>query len=350
MKFIDETTITVQSGNGGSGCISFRRERHIPRGGPDGGDGGKGGDVVLMTTSGKRTLYHFRHKSNFKAQNGRNGQGKQKTGKNGTDCIIEVPAGTLVNDEATGECVRDLSRVGEALVIAKGGRGGQGNMRFKTSTNRVPRFAQPGETGESRTLKLELKLLADAGIVGLPNAGKSTLIQTISSANPKIGNYPFTTLTPNLGVVQTEWREPFVVADIPGLIEGAHAGAGLGARFLRHIERTRILIHLIDASSIDPTDPLKAYRTINRELSLYDRRLEEKTQIVVLNKLDLPGAGKRAKIFSDAAFQVPVTSISALTGEGIDALKHRLAELLDRPHEDGPENVCNDDVCNEDVR
>ncbi|MBU1160952.1 MAG: GTPase ObgE, partial [Proteobacteria bacterium] len=252
MKFIDEAMITVQSGDGGKGCVSFRREKFIPRGGPDGGDGGKGGDIILSTTSRKRTLYQFRYQRHFKAKNGAHGQGNQKTGKNGPNLTIELPPGTLVIDGDTGHLIKDLVDTGEIFVILKGGRGGRGNTRFKTSTHRTPRFAQPGEPGETRTLKLELKLLADVGIIGLPNAGKSTLIAAISSARPKIANYPFTTLTPSLGVVQTGWAEPFVVADIPGLIKGAHQGTGLGIKFLRHIERTRILVHLIDVSSIDP--------------------------------------------------------------------------------------------------
>ena len=238
MKFVDEAIITVQSGNGGSGCVSFRRERFIPRGGPDGGDGGAGGDVILLASPRKRTLHHFQYKKNFKAPNGAHGQGKQKTGKTGEDLTIEVPPGTLVTCIDSGEILKDLTKPDKTFILAKGGRGGQGNIHFKTSTRRAPRFAQPGEPGQTLTVKLELKLLADVGIIGLPNAGKSTLISTISSARPKIGNYPFTTLTPNLGVVQNPKGEPFIIADIPGLIEGAHQGAGLGTRFLRHIEST----------------------------------------------------------------------------------------------------------------
>jgi len=339
VKFFDEAIITVRAGDGGRGCVSFRRERFIPRGGPDGGDGGKGGDVILMTKSGKRTLYRFRYQTHFKAQNGKNGQGKQKTGKNGSDCIIEIPPGTLVIDEVTGNLLKDFTKPDESLVAAKGGRSGQGNMRFKTSTNRAPRFAQPGEPGETKTLKLELKLLADVGIIGLPNAGKSTLVRTISSANPKIGSYPFTTLTPNLGVVQTQWSEPFVVADIPGLIEGAHLGAGLGTRFLRHIERTRFLIHLIDASAIDICDPLCAYDTVNNELFLYGRRLVEKPQIVVLNKLDISGAKESAEAFLSSVRGATVTSISALTGEGVSDLKSKLTKLLDKSYEERQEKL-----------
>jgi GTPase len=329
VKFIDEAIITVQSGDGGSGCVSFRREKYIPRGGPDGGDGGKGASVILRTTLRKRTLQQFQFKRQFKAKNGANGQGKKKTGKNGQDLIIEIPPGTLVSDAETGQILKDLTKPGETFIAARGGRGGQGNSRFKTSTNRAPRFSQPGEPGETLTLKLDLKLLADVGIIGLPNAGKSTLISSISSANPKIGNYPFTTLSPNLGVVQTPWGEPFVVADIPGLIEGAHKGAGLGIKFLRHIERTRILVHLIDALSIDLNNPLKVYLTINRELAKYSKGLAEKPQIVVLNKLDIPDADEAANIFKSAAKDKKVFMISAINKTGVDELKSQIVKLLD---------------------
>ncbi len=329
MKFVDETVITVQSGDGGSGCVSFRREKHVPRGGPDGGDGGKGGDVVLRTTSRKRTLYDFHFKRQFKAQNGRPGQGKRKTGKNGDDLIIEIPPGTLVRDTQSSQVLKDLVQPGDAFIAVAGGRGGQGNARFKTSTHRAPRFAQPGESGQTLTLKLELKLIADAGIIGLPNAGKSTLIRSISSAKPKIGAYPFTTLTPSLGVVQTGWSDPFVVADIPGLIAGAHKGAGLGIRFLRHIERTRILIHMVDAAAIDPQNPLEAYQTINSELSQYSPQLAEKPQIVVLNKMDLSGTDKTAAAFEAALAETEVLRISAASGNGIEKLNSRIVHLLD---------------------
>jgi GTPase len=329
VKFIDEAIITVQSGNGGRGCVSFRREKFIPRGGPDGGDGGKGGDIVLKTSPGKRTLYQFRFQKHFKAKNGSHGQGKQKTGKNGQDLVIELPPGTLVTDADTGQVIKDLIECGETIVLARGGRGGQGNTRFKTSTNRAPRFAQPGEPGETKTLRLELKLLADVGIIGLPNAGKSTLITAVSSAHPKIGNYPFTTLYPSLGVVQTGWAEPFVVADIPGLIEGAHKGIGLGIRFLRHIERTRILVHLIDVSAMDMNNPLKAYNAVNKEIAMYNQELTEKPQIVVLNKMDLPDVREAAKKFQDAIKEKQVVLISALTGQGIENLKSKIIQLLD---------------------
>ncbi len=333
MKFIDEAIITVCSGDGGRGCVSFRREKFIPRGGPDGGDGGKGGDIVLKTTSRKRTLYQFRYQKHFKAKNGAHGQGKQKTGKNGQDLIIELPPGTLVTDVDTGQAIKDLVKCDETFVPARGGRGGQGNARFKTSKNRAPRFAQPGESGETKTLKLELKLLADVGIIGLPNAGKSTLITAVSSARPKIGDYPFTTLFPSLGVVQTGWAEPFVVADIPGLIKGAHKGTGLGIRFLRHIERTRILVHLIDVSALDMDNPLHSYNVVSKELAMYNRKLTEKTQIVVLNKIDLPDVREAAKKFQSALKEKQVILISALTGKGIENLNSKIIQLLDRPNE-----------------
>ncbi|MCP4627739.1 MAG: GTPase ObgE [bacterium] len=332
MKFIDEVFITVQSGDGGRGCVSFRREKFIPRGGPDGGDGGKGGDVTLQSTSRRRTLYPFRFRRQFKAKNGVHGQGKQKTGKNGEGLTIEIPPGTLVSDAESDELLIDFTQPGESFVIAEGGRGGQGNSRFKSSIKRAPRYAQPGESGRFLKLKLELKLLADVGIIGLPNAGKSTLISVISSATPKIADYPFTTLDPILGVVQSDQEESFVVADIPGLIEGAHRGAGLGIRFLRHIERTRILVHLVDASNIDPQNPLADYETINGELVQYNPLLMEKPQILVLNKMDIPGTGQIAEIIQAAVKDRPVMVISAATRQGIEALKLKLVELLDIPH------------------
>ena len=331
MKFIDEAIITVESGDGGRGCVSFRREKHVPRGGPDGGDGGKGGDVILKSTARRRTLFPFQLKRQFKAKNGAHGQGKQKTGRNGKDLIIEIPPGTLVKDADTHEVIKDFTAAGESYTAVPGGRGGLGNARFKTSTNRAPRHAQPGEEGQNRRLKLELKLLADVGIIGLPNAGKSTLISKISSATPKIGNYPFTTLTPTLGVVETGWSDPFVVADIPGLIEGAHSGAGLGTQFLRHIERTRILIHLIDAGTIDREHPLDQLKTVNRELESFNPQLTQKPQIVALKKMDLPDAQEAADDFAAALDTESVILISALKKKGIKRLISRILELLDKP-------------------
>ncbi len=334
MKFIDEAIISVQSGNGGRGCVSFRREKFIPRGGPDGGDGGDGGDIVFKASSQKRTLYRFRYQKLFKAKNGGHGQGKQKVGKSSRPLIIEIPVGTIISDQTSGDILNDFLSPGETFLVAKGGRGGQGNKKFTSSTNRAPKFAQPGEPGETVSLKLELKLLADVGIIGLPNAGKSTLISVISSARPKIGNYPFTTLTPNLGVVHTDRGEPFTVADIPGLIKGAHDGAGLGIKFLRHIERTRVLVHLIDASAIEIEDPLSTYKVINKELEAYNKKLAEKPQVVVLNKRDIPDSEDGIQAFQSAFNEENrVTSVSAVTGQNIENLKRQLVTLLDNLNE-----------------
>lgn len=330
MKFIDEVIVTVQSGNGGRGCVSFRRERFIPRGGPDGGNGGRGGDVRLVAREGRRTLYPFRFQRIFKAENGAPGEGNQRSGKAGADLTIEVPAGTLVFDADSGELIRDLVAPGDAVVVATGGRGGKGNTHFKTSTHQTPRFAQPGEPGQTRQLRLELKLLADVGIIGLPNAGKSTLISRVSAATPKIADYPFTTLTPTLGVVNPPFGgEPFVMADIPGLIEGAHAGVGLGTRFLRHVERTRILVHLVDAAAIDPSDPLRDLRIVNTELERYGRRLAAKNQIVALNKIDLTGAEEKARQLARALGETVPVLISAATGAGVRQLLGRIVAALD---------------------
>lgn len=331
MRFVDEATIIVQSGDGGSGCASFRRERFIPRGGPDGGDGGKGGDVILKTTPRKRTLFHLQYKKHYRAKNGMPGQGRQRTGRSGDDLLLDVPLGTLVKDAQSEEILYDLITPDEQVTIVNGGRGGLGNQHFKSSTNRSPRYAQPGESGETRTIKLELKLLADVGIIGLPNAGKSTLIRAISSSQAKIANYPFTTLTPNLGVVQFKGAEPLVVADIPGLIEGAHQGAGLGIRFLKHVERTRILIHLIDAAALDPDNPLAPYRTVNTELVKYSGTLAQKPQLVVLNKLDIEHAAQAADLFC-ARFSGPdkIIRISAAGRQGLATIKAHMLEQLKR--------------------
>ncbi len=335
MKFIDEALIEVQSGRGGPGCVSFRRERFIPKGGPDGGNGGKGGDVILRASAAKRTLRQFQFKRFFKARNGASGQGANKTGKNGADLVLDIPVGTMVFDDDTGNLIKDFVKADESVVIAKGGRGGQGNAGFKTSRRRTPRFAQPGGPEERLKLKLELKLLADVGLVGLPNAGKSTLISAISGARPRIADYPFTTLEPSLGVVQTEWAEPFVAADIPGLIQGAHQGTGLGDAFLRHIERTRILVHLIDAAAIDPDDPLQQWRIINTELEKYNHGLIAKPQLTVLNKMDLPQARQNQKLFTEAMGDNDVIAIAAINGEGITAMLSRILLLLDRSHANG---------------
>ena len=328
MKFVDEATLIVQSGDGGNGCLSFRREKHIPRGGPDGGDGGKGGDVVLVVSSAKRTLFHFRYKHRFKAQRGGNGLGANKTGKGGEDCVIEVPAGTVVKDAESGEFIADLTAENDRCIICNGGRGGKGNKHFASSTHRTPRFSQPGEPGSEKIVRLELKLLADVGLVGLPNAGKSSLITALSSARPKIGAYPFTTLSPNLGVVQDPYGEPFVVADIPGLIEGAHEGAGLGIRFLRHIERTRVLIHVIDAADIQEQNPLSGFNAINKELASYDKSLSKKPQIIVLNKVDLTEGEQGARLFETQYEKSEIFKISALTGQGLEPLLDKLRETV----------------------
>lgn len=330
MKFIDDVRITVQSGNGGAGCISLRREKYIPKGGPDGGDGGRGGDVLFKTTTKRRTLYHLQFQKLYKAKNGAGGQGRNCTGKSGDSLIIELPPGTLVRDADTGELIKDLVDTDEVFVVAQGGRGGLGNARFKSSTNRTPRFAQPGEPGQTLRLHLELKLLADVGLVGLPNAGKSTLITAISSARPKIADYPFTTLRPNLGVVRFGQREPFVVADIPGLIEGAHTGSGLGIQFLRHLERTRLLLHMVDVAAIDADHPLKQFEIVNRELNEYSSVLAGKDQLVVLNKMDVDWAEDAAALFEEAYGQGELLRISAATGQGLDRLMQMLSNRLDQ--------------------
>ena len=282
----------------------------------------------MVSSPGKRTLYDFRHKKNLKARNGSNGQGSNKTGKAGEDLIVEIPTGTLVSEAETGHIIRDFTEPDERMIIAKGGRGGLGNARFKSSTHRTPRFAQPGEPGEKLEIKLDLKLIADIGLIGLPNAGKSTLVSRISAANPKIGDYPFTTLTPNLGVVQPPFGEPFVVADIPGLIEGAHTGAGLGIKFLRHVERTRILVHVIDAAVIDPSDMLGSFNTINKELRSYSPELAKKPQLVVLNKMDVTGASETAERFRASVGDKEVLLISAVTGKGVKKLLARMVQLV----------------------
>jgi GTP-binding protein len=332
LKFVDEATITVRSGSGGSGCVSFRRERFIPKGGPDGGDGGRGGDVRVAASPRKRTLYDFRSRRQFRATHGRGGEGGQRTGRSGDDLVIEVPPGTLVFDADSGELLRDLTEAGESVVVARGGRGGRGNLHFKSSTHRTPRLAQPGEPGETRNLRLELKLLADVGIVGFPNAGKSTLISALSAARPRIADYPFTTLTPNLGVV-SDGGAPFVVADVPGLIEGAHAGAGLGTRFLRHLERTRLLVHLVDAAAIDPDAPLERYQAINQELRRHSEALGRRPQIVVFSKMDLPEAETGVELFElaarDAGESIDALRISAVTHAGLDRLAGEIRRRLD---------------------
>ena len=321
MKFIDEVKIRVIAGDGGRGCVSFRREKFVPRGGPSGGNGGGGGDVIAVADPQLTTLLDLRYQKLYKAGRGQHGMGSDCHGHRGDDRIIKVPVGTMIRDGATGELIGDLQAAGERVTVARGGRGGKGNAHFVSSTNRSPRFAQPGEPGEERELDIELRLLADVGIIGLPNAGKSTLISVISSVRPKIADYPFTTLVPNLGVVGYDDKS-FVVADIPGLIEGAHQGRGLGHKFLRHVTRTSLLIHLIDGSQIDPDDSLKDWRTVNEELALFDPALAQKPQIVVINKIDLAEAREHARAFAKEIPERyrPLYLISAATTEGVQTL------------------------------
>jgi GTPase len=321
--FVDEAKIHVHSGPGGRGCVSFRREKFVPHGGPDGGDGGKGGDIYLKATDRLNTLQEFRHRRHFKSGRGQHGKGSNQTGRSAEDLWIEVPLGTVVKDSDSEEVLADLDHKGATILVARGGRGGRGNARFVTSSAQAPQFAQEGEAGQERKLDLELKLLADVGLIGLPNAGKSTLLARISAARPKIASYPFTTLTPLLGVVQLDENSSIVVADIPGLIEGASQGHGLGLQFLRHIERTRVLIHLIDVSDEQPEDPVKRFQTIQKELAEYSGDLKAKSQIVVATKLDVANEQylKKLKEFS-AKQHLAFAAISAVTGEGIEKLLH----------------------------
>jgi len=330
MKFIDEVKIHVSSGAGGAGCVSFRREKFIPLGGPNGGDGGKGGDVLFEATKALSTLLELRVHPHQKAEKGKNGMGKDRHGANGKELRILVPAGTIILDAETDEQLADLTAEGERIVLLRGGRGGQGNARFATSTHKTPRFAQPGEPGEERWLRLELKLMADVGLIGFPSVGKSSLIARVSAARPKVADYPFTTLTPNLGVVPYKNYRSFVMADIPGLIEGASAGAGLGHRFLKHVERTDILVHMLDLSRMPERDPIAEYGTINRELALFNPELAEKRQIVAINKIDLPevreNLGKVTLWFEERG--LTPFPISAATGEGIPRLLDEIARNL----------------------
>jgi GTP-binding protein len=327
-RFVDQATITVKAGDGGAGCVSFRREKFVPKGGPDGGDGGRGGSVVLKADEGLSTLLDFRYRRVFRAQRGGHGEGGNRTGRSAPDLVIPVPVGTVVKDAATGEVLADLTEHGQVAVVARGGRGGRGNARFATPTRRAPRHAEPGEPGEERTLVLELRLLADAGLVGKPNAGKSTLLARMSAARPKIADYPFTTLHPNLGVVSLGVGQSFVLADLPGLVEGAHRGAGLGHRFLRHASRTRVLAYVLDAA-LSP-DPLEDLQTLRAELSAYDPSLVERAQVVVLNKVDLPDGRRRAEALREPlrALGYHVFLTSGVTGEGVRALAGKLWELV----------------------
>src|SRR5580658_673279 len=336
--FIDEAKIRVKAGDGGNGCMAFRREKFVPRGGPSGGDGGKGGDVIMESSERHNTLVHFRFNPEYNAQRGRHGEGSNKTGRDGGDVMLKVPVGTIVYDDDTGEKVYDFSGPDERVVVARGGRGGRGNARFATSVHQAPREHEEGTPGEERDLRLELKLLADVGLVGYPNAGKSTLLSRISAARPKIADYPFTTLQPNLGVVVA--GEPpddvsFVVADIPGLIEGASEGAGLGTQFLRHIERTRCLAHLVDVSdSSGRPDPVHDYEAITRELANFGSGLDTKPTIVVASKMDAVNKDKLTKLKRYCKRKkLELFPISAVTGEGIDELKWAMAEHVAKPRD-----------------
>jgi GTP-binding protein len=330
MRFIDEVKIHVESGAGGAGCVSFRREKFIPLGGPNGGDGGKGGDLLFEATAALSTLLELRYRPHLKAERGRNGMGKDRHGAAGKELKLLVPVGTIIRDAETDEILADLTDPGKPVVLLKGGRGGQGNARFATATHKAPRFAQPGEPGEERWLRLELKLMADVGLLGFPSVGKSSLITRVSAARPKIAEYPFTTLAPNLGVVPYKNYRSFVMADIPGLIEGAHAGAGLGHRFLKHVERTDILLHLLDISWMPERDPIREYEAINRELALFNPELAAKKQIVVVNKIDLPQAREKLPELLPwfAERGLKVFAISAVTGEGIPPLLDEIARQL----------------------
>lgn len=326
--FFDEAKIYVKAGDGGDGCVSFRREKYVPLGGPNGGDGGKGGDVYLVVNRRLNTLINFKRRIHFKAQQGGHGRGKRQKGRQGNDLFVEVPPGTMIRDAETGEYIADLTGEGQRALVARGGQCGRGNAAFATSTNQAPRIAERGAPGQEHWLYLELKLIADVGIVGVPNAGKSTLLSVVSAARPKIADYPFTTLEPNLGVVALDDYTSFVMADLPGLIEGAHAGAGLGQEFLRHIERTRMIIHLLNGAS---ADPLADYESINEELALFDPKLARKPQLVVLNKMDLPQARTLWPSIKKAmqAQEQRAMSISAVTGEGVKDMLRSIADMLE---------------------
>jgi len=328
MRFIDEVKVEVRAGHGGSGCVSFRREKYIPKGGPNGGDGGCGGDVIAVATSHKRTLIDLYYRKRLIAANGGGGMGSDRHGKDGEDIVIEVPIGTVIKDEE-GEVIADLDHEGMRFCLAKGGRGGLGNAHFTSSTNQAPRYAQPGEEGEGFWRFLELKTMADVGLVGLPNAGKSTLLARISAARPKIADYPFTTLAPQLGVVRLDVDDGFVVADIPGLIRGAHEGRGLGDRFLRHIERTRLLLHLVDIATHEGRGLLEQLQEIEHELAGYDVDLTTRPRFVVLNKADAVSGEALARQLEEAGRQeLPVFAISAVSGAGIKELLHAVGDFL----------------------
>jgi GTP-binding protein len=340
--FIDEAKIRVKAGDGGNGCMAFRREKFVPRGGPSGGDGGKGGDILMESSERHNTLVHFRFNPEYKAQRGRHGEGSNKTGREGEDVLLKVPVGTIVYDDDTGEKVFDFAGPDQRIVIARGGRGGRGNARFATSVHQAPREHEAGRPGEEHTYRLELKLLADVGLVGFPNAGKSTLISRISAARPKIADYPFTTLEPHLGVVavgDARNEVSFVVADIPGLIEGAHAGAGLGTQFLRHIERTRLLVHLVDVSDASGRpDVVKDVEVIRGELASFGEHLEEKPMIMIASKIDVANKDKLVKLKRYCKKQkLKLYEISAVTGKGIEPLKYAIADEVEKLRESARE-------------
>jgi len=328
--FIDQVRIYVKAGDGGSGCVSFRREKYIPAGGPDGGDGGRGGSVVLVADPNLATLIDFQYRRHFKAENGEHGRGKNQFGKDGEDLIIRVPLGTVVTHSETGELIADLTKPGQKLIVAVGGRGGRGNTRFTSPTRQAPAFAEKGEKGVELWINLELKLIADVALVGYPNAGKSTLIAAVSAAKPKIADYPFTTLVPNLGVVSLGEGNSFVVADVPGLIEGAHRGVGLGHDFLRHIERTRVIVHVVDTAAVEGRSPVEDYLQINKELALYNPKLAQLPQVVAANKMDLPTAQEHLGQLRQAAAADGrmVFAISAAAGQGTQELMEHVGRLV----------------------
>jgi GTPase len=328
--FVDEVEIHVRAGDGGRGCVSFRREKYVPRGGPNGGDGGRGGSVILEADEGLGTLLDFRYKRHYTAARGGHGEGSDRHGANGADLVLRVPVGTTVHERDTGLLLGDLTSHGERLDVARGGRGGRGNARFATSTNRAPRRADPGETGEERDLRLELRLLADVGVVGFPNAGKSTLVARLSAARPKIADYPFTTLVPTLGLVRLDEERSFVIADVPGLIPGAAEGKGLGLRFLRHLERTRVLVHLLDLDPATGRDPVDDWRTIQAELKAYSPELAARPQLVAANKIDLDDTASRLKrvVAMGRRRGMPVIPLAARTGQGLAELRAAIGTAL----------------------
>ena len=325
--FVDEVEIEVVSGKGGNGCISFRREKYVPRGGPDGGDGGRGGDVIMRANRDVVSLFHLSTQKIWKAKNGQQGGGAQRHGASAAPLVIDVPVGTMVFDRNHEILLKDLKEDGDQFTVARGGFGGKGNIRFKTATNRAPRIADPGEEGKSRQLRLELRIIADVGLVGKPNAGKSTLLSRISRARPAIDSYPFTTKNPHLGLVQVGSSRSFVMADIPGLIEGAHRGAGLGHDFLRHIQRAGILVHLIEPMPSDGTDPIENYRTIRHELTEFDPELGKREELVVITKADVPEAKEILQKFREETGKEPFL-ISAVTGEGVNFLINKICDIL----------------------